>query len=155
MVNKILYVARNVKGITEAEIADVLSVDEEEYKELEIGIKRMASEYAYALGELFNVEPEYFMTYDYGSMQDLTDVIEKHRNLLNAPGYKQPDGNIHLRIVRMGLEASIAIQENYALLRENGELEKGNQALWELYENLKSRSTPKPRKPGKPEINKK
>lgn len=127
--NKILYVARKVKGLTESEIADTLDMDENEYKELENGIKRMTSEYADKLGELFDLGPEYFMTYEYGSMQDLTDVLEKHRKLLDAEEYKQTDGSIHLCIAKMGLEASIAVQENYVLLREKRDIERENQGL--------------------------
>lgn len=146
MINKILYVARKAKGITENGIAETLNMDEKDYRELEGGIKRMTSEYADKLGEIFNVGPECFMTYGYGSMQDLKEVLEKHRNLLNAPEYTQTDGNFHLRIVRMGLEVSIAIQENYMLLRENRALEKENQVLRELYEDQKKKIFPNPTK---------
>lgn len=110
--NKTLYVARKSKGLTESEVAKALDIEENEYKELEYGIKRMTSEPAEKLGELFNIDPDYFMAYEYGNLQDLKDVLEKHRDLLNAPEYKEceeGDGKVHLAIARMGLEASIAI----------------------------------------------
>jgi transcriptional regulator with XRE-family HTH domain len=148
MLNKILYVARKVRGLAEIELAKVLGIDETGYKELEIQIKRMTPEYADLLSELFNVEPEFFLTYELGGMQDLTNILEKHRRSLDVQDRNQSVGGSHLAIARMGLEASIAIQENYVLLREKRDLEKENQALRELYQDLKSKKAANSPKPG-------
>lgn len=143
MINKILYVARKAGKLSEKEAATALRTTEIEYKELESGIKRMTCDLAEKLSELFDVDPVYFMTDEYGNMHDLADTLEKHRNLLMGPEFKQEDGSLHLRIVKMGIEASIAIQENIVLLQEQRELKQENQALRELYNNLKNRKLSK------------
>ncbi len=154
MINKILYIARKVRGLSEIELAKILGIDETGYKELEIQIKRMTPEYADILGELFDVEPEFFLTYEYGGMQDLTNILEKHRRSLDVQHHNRSEESSHLAIARMGLEASIAIQENYVLLREKRDLEIENRALRELYEGLKSKNATSSPKPGKTGINK-
>ncbi len=151
--NKILYVARKARGISEKELAKILRIDETGYKELEVQIKRMTSEYADILGESFNVEPEFFLTYEYEGMQDLTNILEKHRRSLDVQNHNRTEENSHLAIARMGLEASIAIQENYVLLREKQDLEKENRALRELCQHLKSKKPTGSPKPGKTRIN--
>jgi transcriptional regulator with XRE-family HTH domain len=139
MINKILFIARKAGKLTEKEAATALGTTEIEYKELESGIKRMTCELAEKLSELFDVNPVYFMTDEYSNLNDLTDALEKHRNLLAGPEFNQEVGSVHLRIVKMGIEASIAIQKNIVLLQEQRELKQENQALRELYSDLKNR----------------
>lgn len=139
MMNKILYIARKVKGLTEREVAAALDIAENEYKELETGIKRVTSEPAEKLAELFNVGPEYFMLNECANIGDLTEVLEKQRDLLDMPEYNQSDARVHLFIAKMGIEAFIANHKNYMLIRDQKELEKENRVLRELYEDLKKR----------------
>jgi hypothetical protein len=52
----------------------------------------MTSEPAEQLAEFFNADPDYFMAYDRSNMKELTDVLEKHRKLLDAPEQKRLTG---------------------------------------------------------------
>lgn len=143
MINKMLYIARKARVLTEKEVAKALGTTEIEYKELESGVKRMTCELAEKLSELFNVSPVFFMTYEYDNMHDLTDALEKHRNLLTGVEFKQEDGGLHVRILKIGIEASIAIQKNIVLLREQRDLEHENKALKELYNDLRNKKSSK------------
>lgn len=59
--NRLLYVARKAKGLTEAQIAKVLQIEESEYKELEHSIADVTAKQALMLAKLYDIDAEQFI----------------------------------------------------------------------------------------------
>ncbi|MEJ0103810.1 MAG: hypothetical protein WDO19_15170 [Bacteroidota bacterium] len=57
--NKIVFTARMAKGLTEKQMASLLRIEEDEYKELELAIREMTGEFAQQLETMHNV-PAFF-----------------------------------------------------------------------------------------------
>ena len=52
--NRLLYVARKAKGLTDAQVAKVLQIEEREYKELEHSIADVTAKQALMLAKLYD-----------------------------------------------------------------------------------------------------
>jgi transcriptional regulator with XRE-family HTH domain len=141
--NKILFTARMAKGFTETEVAEELKIDENLYKEIELGISPTTSEMAETLESLYNV-PAYYFTTDYSdNIQTGIEALEKQKEILTAT----PDiqnisvpADTHLSIAKMTLDAMIAKHEQILLLMQVKELIVENESLKELYEAAKCKN---------------
>ena len=59
--NRILYVGRKAKGMTEAQMAKVLQIDERDYIEMEHSLSDVTAPQALKLAKLFDIDPEIFI----------------------------------------------------------------------------------------------
>lgn len=140
--NKILFTARIAKGLTEKQVAHELKIDENLYKEIELGISPKTSEMAETLESLYNL-PAYYFTTDYrDNIQTGIEALEKQKEILTAT----PDiqnisvpADAHLSIAKMAFDALIAKHEQILLLMQVKELITENESLKELYEAVKSK----------------
>lgn len=131
------------KGLTEKEVAEELKIDENLYKEIELGISRTTSEIAETLESFYNV-PAYYFTTDYrDNIQTGIEALEKQKEILTAT----PDiqnisvpADTHLSIAKMAFDALIAKHEQILLLMQVKELITENESLKELYEAVKSKN---------------
>ena len=62
--NKVLYVGRKAKGLSEKQIAAVLQIEEQEYIELEHSLKDVTAQQALKLAKLFDIDAEIFIYTD-------------------------------------------------------------------------------------------
>jgi transcriptional regulator with XRE-family HTH domain len=141
--NRILFIARKAKGLTEKEAAKKLKIDESQYKEIESGISPATSEMTETFESLYHVPAYYFTTPYTDNIQTSIYALEKMKEILTAT----PDiqnisvpADTHLSIAKMGLDALIAKEEQILLLMQIKELTAENEALKELYETAKSKS---------------
>jgi transcriptional regulator with XRE-family HTH domain len=141
--NRIIITARSAKGLTEKEVAQELKIDENLYKEIELGISPTTSEMAETFESLYNVPAYYFTTPYSDNIQTSIEALEKLKEILTGT----PDiqnisvpAHTHLSIAKMGFDALIAKQEQILLFMQIKELRVENEALKELYEATKSKS---------------
>ena len=134
--NRLLYVARKAKGLTEIQLAKVLKIEEREYIALEHSLTDVDAKQALILAKLFNIDAEQFI-YTEGSKERqakyVMDEITKYKEngLLNNIS---PAGYFH--IVDLGNTAlRLAAELNHALYRQY-ELEKDNEAIRKLNATL-------------------
>ena len=59
--NKVLYVGRKAKGLSEKQIAKVLQIEEQEYIELEHSIRDVNAQLALKLAKLFDIDAKIFI----------------------------------------------------------------------------------------------
>jgi transcriptional regulator with XRE-family HTH domain len=135
--NRLLYVARKAKGLTEKQVAKVLQIEESEYKELEHSLTDVTAKQALLLAKFYNIEAEQFIYTDGRKERVLKyamDEISRYKQdgLLEnlPPGY-------YFNIVTLGNTAfTLQAELSHSIYRQY-ELEQDNQALRLLYEELK------------------
>ena len=137
--NRLLYVARKAKGLTEAQIAKVLQIEESEYKELEHSIVDVTAKQALQLAKLYEIDAEQFIYTEGGKERLLKyamDEISKYKQngmLENLPP------SYYFNIVSLGNTAlTLQAELNHSTYRQY-ELEQDNQALRLLYAELKEK----------------
>jgi transcriptional regulator with XRE-family HTH domain len=138
--NRLLYIARKAKGLTEKQIAKVLQIEESEYKELEHSLTDVTAKQALLLAKLYDIEAEQFIYTDGRKERVLKYSMDEISN------YKQngmldnlPQG-YYFNIVTWGNTAlTLQAELNYAVYRIY-ELEQDNQALRILNDELKEKS---------------
>lgn len=59
------YLLRLSHGYAEEHVSAHLSISKEEYQRLEVGEKKLTSDQAKLLGNLYNLDPQYFLADDY------------------------------------------------------------------------------------------
>ena len=59
--NKVLYVGRKAKGLSEKQIAKVLQIEEQEYIELEHSIRDVNAQLALKRAKLFDIDAKIFI----------------------------------------------------------------------------------------------
>ena len=109
--NRIIITARSAKGLTEIEVAQEFKIDENLYKEIELGISPTTSEMAETFESLYNVPAYYFTTFYSENIQTSIEALEKLKEILTGT----PDiqnisvpARTHLSIAKMGWDAIIA-----------------------------------------------
>jgi DNA-binding XRE family transcriptional regulator len=137
--NRILYVGRKAKGLTEAQIAKVLQIEEHEYVELEHSLTDVTAQQALKLSKLFSIDAEIFI-YTEGRETRLikyaADEISGYmkNGLLDGMSPKELFG-----ITSMANTAlSLSVQLSHSVYQQY-ELEKDNTALRGLIAELKSK----------------
>jgi len=130
------------KGFIEKEVAEELKIDENLYKEIELGISPTTSKMAERLESLYDV-PAYYFTTDYTDIQTAVKALQKQKEIINESHDFQNislPASTHISIAKMGLDAIIAKQEQILLLMQVRELLHENKCLKELYEAAKSKN---------------
>jgi len=135
--NRLLYVARKAKGLTEAQLAKVLQIEESEYKELEHSIADVTAKQALLLAKLYDIDAEQFIYTEGGKERLLKYAMDeikrydKEALLLNIPP------QYYQNIARLGNDLlSLHADYSHALYRQY-ELEKDIDALKMLNAELK------------------
>ena len=136
--NKVLYVGRKAKGLSEKQIAKVLQIEEQEYIELEHSLKDVNAQLALKLAKLFDIDAEIFIYtdgHDVRLLKYATDEISgfmQNGTLNNLPpqylGQIIALGNTALRLAA---DLNHAVYKQYELEQDNQALRKLNAALKE------------------------
>jgi transcriptional regulator with XRE-family HTH domain len=136
--NKVLYVGRKAKGLSEKQIAKVLQIEEQEYIELEHSLKDVSAQLALKLAKLFDIDAEIFIYtdgHDVRLLKYATDEISGYMQggmLNNLPqqylGQIMALGNTALRLAA---DLNHAVYKQYELEQDNQALRKLNAALKE------------------------
>ncbi|HMG10544.1 MAG TPA: helix-turn-helix transcriptional regulator [Mucilaginibacter sp.] len=135
--NKILYVARKAKGFKEAQLAKVLQMDETAYKEMECSLSNVSAQHALKLGNLFNVEPEYFLANESRGPALINTFMEGVTTILKDKSTEPIPPGIYAIIINLCNKGLLLqVELNSALFKQH-ELEKDNEAIRELYTKLK------------------
>ena len=79
--NKLLHVARKKKELTEAQIAKVLQIEENKYRELEHSIADVTSKQASQLTKLYEIDAEQFIYNERGRKDCLNMQWTKYRGI--------------------------------------------------------------------------
>lgn len=135
--NRILYVARKAKGLTEKQVAEILKIEESEYLEFECNLKRLRSEIIDKLEELYNIHPSFLMMYDAFDNREHVDGLEECKVSLTIPEVEGLSAIQCVRVAKIGMEALIFLEKLKAGQLKQIELERENLVLRELYNNLK------------------
>ena len=135
--NRILYVARKAKGLTEKQVAEVLKIEESEYMEYECNLKKLSSEIIDKLEELYNIHPSYLMMYDAFDSQEIVDGLEECKVSLTMPEVDGLSAIQCVRVSKMGMEALIFCEKLKVSRLKQLDLEKENSVLRKLYDELR------------------
>ncbi|HMR82033.1 MAG TPA: helix-turn-helix transcriptional regulator [Niabella sp.] len=139
--NRIVITARIAKGISENQVAEKLGITESVYNELELEITAVTPAIAEKLETLYAVPAEYFMVGGFNNIKIGIDAMEQAKKIIantDFPSNLSVPAHTHISMVKMGLDALIAKQEQILLLKQNQELERENDALRTLYNNAKA-----------------
>ncbi len=136
--NKVLYVGRKAKGLSEKQIAGILQMEEQEYIELEHSLKDVTARQALKLAGLFDIDAEIFIYTDGRDVRLLkyaAGEISKYMQNGSCQGLPpQYLGDIiALGNMALGLVADLnhAVYKQYELEQDNLALRKLNAALKE------------------------
>ncbi|AMR32730.1 hypothetical protein A0256_15510 [Mucilaginibacter sp. PAMC 26640] len=139
--NKVLYVGRKAKGLSTAQIAKVLQIEEKEYVEIENSVTDLTAQQSLKLSKLFDIDPEIFI-YTEGREPRLIKYAADEISGYLKDGLLDGLSPQHLlsltRMVNTGL--SLSVQLNHALYQQY-ELEQDNKALRWLNAELKAKLT--------------
>lgn len=135
--NRLLFVARKAKGLTELEVAKILKIKESEYLEFECNLKRLPCGAVEKLEKLYNIHPSYFMMFDAFVTQEQVDALEECKVSLTIPEVDGLSAIQCVRVAKMGMEALIFLEKLKASHLKQLELERENLVLRELYNNLR------------------
>lgn len=130
--NKVLYVARKVKGLSEAQLARVLKIEEREYIKMERSVIEVTAQQALQLAKLFDLDAELFLHTEGRDVRLLKYASDQISGFLKS-GYTDtlpPQYLVH--IVSLGNAAlRLAADLNHAIYKQY-ELEQDNEALRKL-----------------------
>lgn len=138
--NRLLYVARKAKGLTEAQVAKVLQIEVSEYCGLEHSLTDVNAKQALQLAKLYDIDAEQFI-YTEGGKERLVKYAmneikryDKESLLTGLPP------QYYANIVRLGNDLlSLHAEYSHALYRQY-ELEKDNAAIKQINTELKKNS---------------
>ncbi|HEY2581991.1 MAG TPA: helix-turn-helix transcriptional regulator [Mucilaginibacter sp.] len=134
--NKVLYAARKAKGITEAQLAKLLQIDESTFKELECSLVDISAKLALKLSKLFDIEPELFMFNEGQNTRILKTAMDEVAGILLASSFDKAPPSYYFSLISLGNKALMIQSElNHALYKQF-ELEKDNEAIRTLYYDL-------------------
>jgi len=137
MMNKILYVARKAKGFKEAQLAKLLQIDETVYQEMECSLSDVSAQQAIKLGNLFNVEPEYFLANESRGPALINTFMDGVTTILKDKSMEPIPPAVYAIIINLCNKGLLLqVELNSALFRQR-EMEKDNEAIRELYSKLK------------------
>ena len=137
--NRLLYVARKAKGLTEAQIAKVLQIEENEYKELEHSIADVTAKQALQLAKLYEIDAEQFIYTEGGKERLLKYAMDEISRYKQNGMLENLPPSYYFNIVSLGNTAlTLQAELNHSTDRQY-ELEQDNQALRLLYAELKEK----------------
>jgi transcriptional regulator with XRE-family HTH domain len=136
--NRILYVGRKAKGMTEAQMAKVLQIDERAYIEMEHSLSDVTAPQALKLAKLFDIDPEIFIYAEGKEVRLVKYAANEISNYLKDGLLDGMSPQSLFSITGIGnTTLTLAAQLNEAVYRQY-ELEKDNQALRKLNADLKA-----------------
>jgi len=137
--NRLLYVARKAKGLTEAQVAKVLQIEESEYTELEHSIVDVTAKQAVLLATVYDIDAEQFI-YTEGGQERVLKYAMDEISKFKQNGYLESlPPNYYFNIVSLGNTAlTLQAELSHSIFRQY-ELEQDNQALRLLYKELKEK----------------
>jgi len=109
--NRILYVARKAKGLTEQKMATFLEVDETTYKEMELCLADISAAQGVKLGKLFDLPPDYFLANEEMASQRRLKVIQQATELVSQKEFAEVPPGTHILIAKLGMQAILTVQE--------------------------------------------
>ena len=137
--NRLLYVARKAKGLTEAQIAKVMQIEESEYKELEHSIADVTAKQALMLAKLYDIDAEQFIYTEGGKERLLKYAMDEISRYKQNGMLENLPPSYYFNIVSLGNTAlTLQAELNHSTYRQY-ELEQDNQALRLLYAELKEK----------------
>lgn len=140
--NRILYVARKAKGLSEKDVSKALRLEEIVYRKVEAGMVSVTLEMATALQELYDVPVYCFFSPLQNSFDQAIQSLEKQKELLEETPDAQSDSlsaKTHFFIAKMGLESLADKQKHMLLMIKLRELKQENSKLKEIIEMIQSR----------------
>lgn len=139
--NKILYVARKAKGLSQQQLAKLLYMEETAYQELEYSLDDVSGELAKRLSKLFDVEPEHFLFNEKQTtrllkvaMDEVSSILEATKNDLLPPAN-------YFSMIKLGNKALLLQAELNHELYKRYELEEDITAIKSLYLKLKKETS--------------
>jgi transcriptional regulator with XRE-family HTH domain len=136
--NKVLYVGRKARGLSEMQIAKVLQIEEQEYIELEHSLRDVNAQLALKLAKLFDIDAEIFIYtdgHDVRLLKYATDEISGYMQggMLNnlPPQYLSQIIALGNTALRLAADLNHAVYKQYELEQDNQALRKLNAALKE------------------------
>jgi transcriptional regulator with XRE-family HTH domain len=94
--NRILYVARKAKGLSEQKMATFLEVDETTYKEMELCLADISAAQGVKLGKLFDLPPDYFLVNEEAASQRRLKVIQQATELVSQKEFAEVPPGTHI-----------------------------------------------------------
>ncbi|SDT67440.1 hypothetical protein SAMN05216490_4801 [Mucilaginibacter mallensis] len=131
--NRILYVARKAKGLTEQKMAAFLEVDETTYKEIELCLADISAAQGIKLGKLFDLPPDYFLVNEEMASQRRLKVIQQATELVSQKEFAEVPPGTHILIAKLGMHAILTIQELNTVLLQLHETTMENEAIRKMY----------------------
>ena len=144
--NKILFVARKAKGLTEEDVANELGIERSEYLECECNFKRLSSDILEKLEKLYDIPVAYFRLYDAFDAEERIDALNQYKLMLSSVGDQEFTAKTHLAIAKLGIEALIAYDLLRVSLLKQAELQRENLVLHELYTSIKKKNVKRMKK---------
>jgi len=140
--NKVLYVGRKAKGLSEAQIAGVLQIEEREYIELEHSLKDVTAQQALKLAKLFDIDAEIFIYTDGRDVRLLKYAAGEISKYMQSGKLKDLPPQYLGDIIALGNTALHLVADlNHAVYKQY-ELEQDNLALRKLNAALKETAQP-------------
>jgi transcriptional regulator with XRE-family HTH domain len=131
--NRILYVARKAKGLTEQKMATFLEVDETTYKEMELCLADISAAQGVKLGKLFDLPPDYFLANEEMASQRRLKVIQQATELVSQKEFAEVPPGTHILIAKLGMQAILTIQELNTVMLQLRETTMENEAIRKMY----------------------
>jgi len=139
--NKILYVARKAKGLSELQVSEILKIEEDDYKEIENELKDLLPDLRFILGKLYDLPPDYFMTTKIRAIRQHLNVIDEIVKIMTNPIYEKVPYGTYISTISLGMKAVEAQEELKIALQENLDLVRENEAVRAMYSELKNRQS--------------
>jgi len=140
--NKVLYVGRKAKGLSEKQIAEILQIEEQEYIELEHSLTDVTAQQALKLAGLFDIDAEIFIYTDGHDVRLLKYAAGEISKYIQNGSYQGFPPQYFVEIVALGnMALHLAADLNHAVYKQY-ELEQDNQALRKLNAALKETAQP-------------
>ncbi len=138
--NKILYVARKARGLSEGKLAKVLQVEETFYKEMECSLADVPVQIALKLSKLFDVEPDCFLAGESRGPRLIGTFMDGVTTILQDTSMEKMQPENYATIINICNKALLLqVELNKALFKQR-ELEKDNEAIRELYLKIKEQA---------------
>ncbi len=139
--NRTVFIARTVKGLSEKQVANGLGIMKSAYKELELELTSVTPEIAEKLEAFYQLPADYFIVGGFDNIKISIEALEQQKKILASSDFSNLSipSQTHISLAKIGLDALIAKQEQILLLKQNRELERENDALRELYNSMKTK----------------
>ncbi len=130
--NRILYVARKAKGLSEGQVADLLQIEEKEYIKLERSVTDVSTQQAIRLAKLFDIDAEIFLHSAGRDVRLLKHAGDQIVGFMKAGYLDGLPPQYVVNMISLGNAAlRLAVDLNHAVYQQY-ELEQDNQALRKL-----------------------